>query len=176
MIEHSLELADIFGTKQLRMFSGRMPKGKSPYDYTDEALRRTEIMVKMAARKGMVLVHENEGSMYGGMADCCLGLMKEFAGENYGTTFDFANFVQCGQDTLEAYEMLAPYIKHVHVKDALAENSKVVVNGTGNGHLGEIFKRLDADGYTGYLSLEPHMFDGEASFVASLNALNQLLA
>ena len=78
-------------------------------------------------------------------------------GDHFKATFDFANFIQCGQNTLEAYEMLKPYIEYVHVKDARLSDGEVVPAGTGDGQLLDIFEKLDASGYKGYLSLEPHL-------------------
>ena len=158
-LERVAELADIFETKYIRMFSFYMPDEKNHGLYRDEVLRRTEQMVKLAASKNLVLLHENEKGIYGDMADRCLDLMQNFYGENYKCTFDFANFVQCGQDTLEAYEMLSPYIEYIHVKDALLATGEVVPGGMGDGHLREIFEKLDSKGFEGYLSLEPHLAD-----------------
>lgn len=158
-LAHIGELADVFETKYIRMFSFYIPEEKNHAFYRDEVLRRTEQMVKLAASKNLVLLHENEKGIYGDVADRCLDLMKNFYGDNYKCTFDFANFVQCGQDTLEAYEMLSPYIEYIHVKDALFKTGEVVPGGMGDGNLKEIFEKLDAKGYEGFLSLEPHLTD-----------------
>ncbi|MEG0687294.1 MAG: TIM barrel protein, partial [Hungatella sp.] len=109
--------------------------------------------------------------------------------------FDFANFVQCGQDTQEAYELLKPYIAYIHIKDALKQDGSVVPAGMGDGHVAEILKKLDQSGYAGYLSLEPHLSEftgyaalgdgtsihgrkltGEEAFTTSYRALSDLLA
>jgi sugar phosphate isomerase/epimerase len=156
---HVAELAQIFETNYIRMFSFYIPEEKNHGLYRDEVLRRTEQMVKLAASKNLVLLHENEKGIYGDMAERCLDLMKNFYGTNYKCTFDFANFVQCRQDTMEAYEMLEPYIEYIHVKDALFETGEVVPAGMGNGKLREIFEKLDNRGYRGFLSLEPHLAD-----------------
>ena len=66
--------------------------------------------------------------------------MEEFYGPAFQCTFDFANFVQCRQDTLEAYDMLKPYISYIHVKDAMWEDGMVVPAGMGDGHVAEILK------------------------------------
>ena len=157
--KRAIEIAHKMETKNIRMFSFYIPEEKNHASYRDEVLRRTEQMVKLAASKKVILLHENEKGIYGDMAERCLDLMKNFYGGNYKCTFDFANFVQCGQDTMEAYEMLAPYIEYVHVKDALFETGEVVPGGMGDGKLREIFEKLDGRGYQGYLSLEPHLAD-----------------
>lgn len=158
-LEHIMDLAEIFDTKYIRMFSFFIPEGTDPADYRDEVFRRTESMIQAAARRNMVLLHENEKDIYGDTAPRCLDLMKNFFGDNYKCTFDFANFVQCGQDPMEAYELLAPYVTYVHIKDAEKESHMVVPPGEGDGRLKDVFTLLDKAGYEGFLSLEPHLTD-----------------
>lgn len=158
-LEHVMDVAEVMGCKHIRMFSFFIPEGKNPETYRDAVMERMEKMVVVAKRRGFVLLHENEKEIYGDTAPRCLELMKRFGGENFKCTFDFANFVQCGQDTLEAYELLAPYISYVHVKDAKADDGEVVLPGEGDGHLAQVLQKLDDNGYSGFLSMEPHLVD-----------------
>lgn len=162
-VEH---LADIFETPCIRMFSFYLPENRTPESCRDEVLARLEQMVAEAAKNRLTLLHENEKAIYGDTAPRCLDLMKQFAGETFRCTFDFANFIECGQDTLEAYHMLKPYIAYVHVKDAIRETREIVPAGQGDGKLSEIFTLLDQSGYEGTLSLEPHL--------ANFSGLNSL--
>lgn len=152
-------LAEILGTRYIRMFSFYMPKDREPSEFREEVLRRLRCLAEYAAEKNLVLLHENEKGIYGDNAERCLDLMQELYGDHFKCTFDFANFVQCNQETLPAYEMLKPYISYIHVKDALFENGMVVPGGEGDGHLKEIFEKLDQSGFEGFLSLEPHLAD-----------------
>lgn len=190
---HIVELAGILDTSFIRMFSFFMPEGEEPDKFRDEVMRRMDLMVEYAAGRNVVLLHENEKGIYGDSADRCLDLMKLFYGDHFRCTFDFANFVQCGQDTMEAYEMLRPYISYIHVKDAMRESGDVVPAGTGDGNVAEILNRLDEKGYAGFLSLEPHLADfaglkslekevkergrtdGEEAFCTAYRALEKLL-
>lgn len=190
---HIVELAGILDTSFIRMFSFFMPEGEEPDKFRDEVMRRTDRMVEYAAGRNVVLLHENEKGIYGDNAARCLDLMKLFYGDHFRCTFDFANFVQCGQDTMEAYEMLRPYISYIHVKDAMRESGDVVPAGTGDGNVAEILNRLDEEGYAGFLSLEPHLADfaglkslekevkergrtdGEEAFCTAYRALEKLL-
>lgn len=164
-LSHTEQMADIFETPYIRMFSFYIPENYAAADCRSEVLFRTEAMVAEAAHNNITLLHENEKGIYGDNASRCLDLMQQFAGKHFSCTFDFANFIQCDQDPLEAYEMLSPYISYVHVKDALFATGEVVPAGTGDGHLPEIFQKLDASGYHGFLSLEPHLanFSGLAA-------------
>lgn len=190
---HIVELAGILDTSFIRMFSFFMPEGEEPDKFRDEVMRRMDLMVEYAAGRNVVLLHENEKGIYGDSAARCLDLMKLFYGDHFRCTFDFANFVQCGQDTMEAYEMLRPYISYIHVKDAMRESGDVVPAGTGDGNVAEILNRLDKEGYAGFLSLEPHLADfaglkslekevkergrtdGEEAFCTAYRALEKLL-
>lgn len=159
---HVVELAKIWSVPYIRMFSFFIPEGEAPEKYKEEVFSRMKRMVEYAAEQNVVLLHENEKEIYGGVGSRCLELMEEFYGDHFKAVFDFANFVQCGQDTLEAFEMLKPYTAYIHVKDALAENGEVVLPGDGDGHVQEILAMLEDAGYQGFLSLEPHLvsFDG----------------
>lgn len=192
-LAHIAELAKIWNTPYIRCFSFFIPEGEKPEKFRDEVFRRMDRMVELAARKNLVLLHENEKEIYGDLAPRCLELMEEFGGENLKATFDFANFVQCGQDTLEAWDMLKNHVAYVHVKDALFDGGRVVPAGQGDGNVKKILTCLDQEGFQGFLSLEPHLADfaglsgleknaakrgrtdTEAAFITAYEALQALL-
>lgn len=157
--KHIAKLAEILGTRYIRMFSFFIPQDREAEDFRDEVLKRLRCLKEYAAEKNLVLLHENEKGIYGDSAQRCLDLMQELYGDHFKCTFDFANFVQCKQETLPAYDMLKPYISYIHVKDARFEGGEVVPGGEGDGHLAEIFEKLDQAGFEGFLSLEPHLAD-----------------
>ena len=105
----------------------------------------------------MVLLHENEKDIYGDNAARCEDLMKELYGDHFKAVFDPANFVQVGEDTVNALEKLQPYVAYVHIKDANADNGKVVPVGFGDGNVESVLRTLFETGYNGFLSLEPHL-------------------
>lgn len=167
-LQHVEALADLFETPYIRMFSFYLPKQADPCAYRDQVFFRMERMVQEAAHNGLTLLHENEKGIYGDNAARCLELMKSFYSDSFRCTFDFANFVQCHQDTMEAYEMLKSYITYIHIKDARKEDGTVVPAGTGDGNVAKILSALDQTGYSGFLSLEPHLAD-----FAGLNTLEK---
>lgn len=158
--KRATEIAHMMETKNIRMFSFYVSdeKRRDPA-VKDEVFRRLRCFAEYAASEDVYLLHENEKGIYGEKASECKEIMEEFASEHFKAVFDFANFVQVGQDTLEAYEMLKQYIAYIHVKDALSENGQVVPAGFGDGHVAEILHMLFADGYDSFLSLEPHLSD-----------------
>ena len=61
------------------------------------------------------------------------------------------------KDARDAYDKLSKYIEYIHVKDA-AKDGENVPAGEGAGKIEEILKIAFKNGYSGFLSLEPHLF------------------
>lgn len=154
----AVEIAHVMETKNIRMFSFYIPEGKTE-EYKEQVFDRMGHFVDYAGANDVVLLHENEKDIYGEKAKECRQLMDAFAGKSFKAIFDFANFVQAGQDTLEAYNMLKDYIVYIHVKDAVAGSGNVVPAGMGDGNVAKILRDLYGSGYNGFLSLEPHLFN-----------------
>ena len=156
--KRACEIAHRMDTKNIRMFSFYIPEGKEK-EYKGKVFDRLGRFANYAGRNDIVLLHENEKGIYGAKAPECLEIMKKLGSDHFRAIFDFANFVQCGQDTLEAYDLLKDYVDYIHVKDARKENGTVVPVGYGDGNVEAILKKLFASGFDGFLSLEPHLFD-----------------
>ncbi|MBQ7793296.1 MAG: sugar phosphate isomerase/epimerase [Clostridia bacterium] len=188
-----VETAKYLGTKYIRIFSFYHNGGEWTEQERAEVLKRLEMMVEYAKEQDVVLLHENEKDIYGDNATRCKDLMDNLYCDNFKAVFDPANFVQCGQDTLEAYSVLKPYIEYMHIKDA-EENGNVVPAGYGIGNVEAILKALFDNGYDGFLSLEPHLgsFEGlaaleiddkmenlpeggEGTFTLAVNSLDEIL-
>ena len=167
-LKRTLEIQKELGAPYIRMFSFYMPQGRAPEDFRGEVLDRVGRMVEEAQAWDSVLLHENEKGIYGDNAPRCKELLEAFYGPHFKAVFDFANFVQVGQQTLPAYELLKPYVEYVHVKDAQWGTGAVVPAGQGDGHVKEILTDLIGGGWKGFLSLEPHLTD-----FAGLAALEQ---
>lgn len=161
-----IDIAKKMKTRYIRIFSYFM----KPCDfekYKDEVIRRLFGFVKIAENEDIVLLHENEKDIFGENAENCKYIFDNIKSPNLKGIFDPANFVQCGVDTLKAFELLKEHIVYMHIKDALP-NGEVVPAGMGIGRLPEIFGRLNADGYEGFVSLEPHL-----GFFNGLDGLEQ---
>ena len=146
-----LETAQITGAHAIRLFSFYGTEGRA--EYRDEVMERLSRFVEMAKGSGVVLCHENEKGIYGDNAARCLEIHK--AVPELKGVFDPANFVQCEQDTVKAWDLLEPYIYYGHIKDANKEG-KVVPPGMGEGNLPIYLKRFFAKGCQ-VLTLEPHL-------------------
>lgn len=175
LYKHTLDLAGVFGADRIRLFSFYIPKGVDPASCRDTVLRRMDDFVTLAKPYAVTACHENEKGIYGDIAARCLDLHQNVPG--LAAVFDPANFIQCGQDTLEGWELLKSYVNYMHVKDALP-NGSVVPPGEGIGNVPVLLEKFAAQGGS-LLSLEPHLSDfvglkalereGEASIVGTLS-------
>ena len=151
-LKHTLELANVMGSECIRMFSFFIPEGEAD-TYRDEVMERLSRMVEAANGSGVMLCHENEKGIYGETAARCAEILQCFP--QMGGIFDPANFIQCGEETLPAWELLKDRIRYMHIKDCLADG-QVVPCGKGVGHLPEILASFIALGGD-QLTLEPHL-------------------
>ena len=170
-LKRMFEIADLTGAENIRIFSFFLPKNKPPEDYRSAVLDELGIYAEMAEKAGVTLCHENEKGIYGDTAERCLDILRSVPAIR--GVFDPANFVQCGEDTWRAWELLAPYIRYMHVKDAL-KNGTVVPAGHGVGNLRRIAKAYAARGgevftvephLTGFIGLSGLERAGEASII-----------
>lgn len=161
VFRHTLDLADILGADCFRLFSFYLPQGKVPEDYKDEVIDRMGRFTELAKGHTVTLCHENEKGIYGDNAARCLDILTALPAIK--GIFDPANFIQCGQDTLEAWKLLKPCVRYLHVKDALADGS-VVPAGEGIGNLPFIVGDFLSGGGSAF-TIEPHLavFSGLAS-------------
>ena len=151
------QICNLLDCKYIRMFSFWM-LNKNPDEWKDEVLRKLRGFADIAAKYGVILIHENEKDIYGDIGSRCAGLLDELASPNFKAAFDFANFVQCGENTEACWELLKEHVAYIHIKDAVSGKNENVVCATGDGKIPEILKKaIREDGYEGFLTLEPHL-------------------
>ena len=158
--KHVIELAYTLGTSRIRMFSFYPIAGESADVTGERVFERLHKMCEITP-SDIILCHENEKGIFGENAENCLAIHKEFP--TIRGVFDPANFVQCGVDTLRAWEMLKPFVDYLHIKDALGDGT-VVPAGEGKGNVAHIVRDyLSRGGDT--MTIEPHLaeFVGLAS-------------
>lgn len=152
-LKHTLEIADILDAKNIRLFSFFIPNGKDVDSYKNEVIDRMGKFLELAKGTGINLCHENEKGIYGDIASRCLEIHKALP--DLKGIFDPANFVQCGQDTIEAWDILKDHIYYMHIKDALNEGG-VVPAGMGEGNVPYIVNEFINKGGNSF-TIEPHL-------------------
>ena len=160
---HAVEVANFFGSPYIRMFSFFIPEGEDADAYRDEVMRRTRAFVDLAEAGGVTMLHENEKDIFGDIPRRVVDLVTTMDSPNYRAIFDPANYVQCGVRPVdEALPEVRPYTDYIHIKDAKASDSSVVPAGEGDGQVRELMRSLHADGYDGFVSIEPHLGEFDA--------------
>jgi sugar phosphate isomerase/epimerase len=162
-LERAFHAAERLGTRLIRVFSFLV----APADAAaarDEVVERLGRLTARAAESGVTLVLENEKGVYGDNATRCHELLAAIAAPALRHAFDPANFVQVGVHPMrDAWPLLAPFVAHVHIKDARFSNGQIVPAGEGDGQVPELLEALARTGYQGFVTLEPHLqFAGPA--------------
>lgn len=157
---HVLDIAHIMGAGNIRMFSFHLPKDSDPANHKNQVIDYIGQFLTAAEGSGVDVCHENESGIFGDIPSRCLQLHQALPGLK--GIFDPANYIQQRQDTWAGWQMLAPYIKYMHIKDASADG-KVVPAGYGVGNLAQILTEFTKNGGNA-VTLEPHLtvFDGLA--------------
>jgi sugar phosphate isomerase/epimerase len=181
----ALHAAEVMRSPYIRVFSFFIPEGHDPGDYREEVIERMGVLAGEAQRAGVTLLHENEKEIYGDVPSRCVDILAGVGSPALRAAWDAANFVQCGisHPYTDGYESLRPYIEYVHVKDALSSSGKIVPAGEGVGQWTDTLSALEASGFDGFFSLEPHLasagkysgFSGPALFGEAVTAFRELL-
>lgn len=179
----AVERAQFFGARYVRVFSF-YHQGEEAVACRGEVVDFYHRMTEAADSADVVLLHENESHIYGDVPTRCVDLLEAVATPSLRAAFDPANFIQVGVDPLsEAWPLLKDHTTYFHIKDALADSRAVVPAGYGDGGLEDILRDAVRSGFSGFLSLEPHLKaedsvhggDGPERFVKAVTALRQVL-
>jgi sugar phosphate isomerase/epimerase len=182
-LERAVAACEALGTRNIRIFSFFVPEGRAT-EHREEVLERLGALAERAGQAGVNLLHENEKEIYGDTGERCRDLLETIGSPALRMAFDPANFVQCGVRPMEqAWPILAEYVTHVHIKDAVFADGGVRPAGQGDGAVPQLLGTLVERGYQGFLTLEPHLkvagpsggFSGEAGMRLAIGALRGLL-
>jgi sugar phosphate isomerase/epimerase len=180
----ALHVAEVLDAPYVRLFSFFIPKGQEPGRHRDEVLARMAALAAAAKGHDVVLLHENEKQIYGDNPGRCLDIIESVGSAQLRVAWDPANFVQCGvRPFSDGYQLLRPYLAYLHIKDAVMASGEVVPVGAGDGEVSQTLAALQADGFDGFFSMEPHLghaatmggFSGADLFTAATRAFTQML-
>jgi sugar phosphate isomerase/epimerase len=181
----AIKVGKFFGIRNIRVFSYYAPEGDTTEKWRDQIMGRMRAFVDMAEEADMLMLHENEGGIYGESPQNCVDLIETMNSEHFKAIFDPANFVVAKHDPAkECYPLLKKHIRYFHIKDARASDRKVTPAGEGDGGLLEVLEdQLVYEGFKGFLSLEPHLkhagksggFTGPDAFKVAAQALKKIL-
>ena len=114
---------------------------------------------RIAEDAGVTLVHENCSGWGGMSAENGNILLGEVDSPALKVVFDTGNPVTYGQNAWDYYQSVRDDIVYIHIKDAKKVDGEDVYTfcGEGDGSVKEIVGDLLQKGYSGGLSIEPHL-------------------
>ena len=140
-------------------------------------------VTEYAKTKGIVTVTENHG-YFSQDSDRVMALCERVGNENFGLLVDIGNFMCADERPAAAVGKLAPYARHVHIKDFYLRSGELTdpgkgyfrtrggdrLKGTiaGHGDVGvkQCLRTLMTAGYDGWLSIE---FEGMEDNLAAIS-------
>ncbi|HJP33231.1 MAG TPA: sugar phosphate isomerase/epimerase family protein [Candidatus Latescibacteria bacterium] len=159
----ALQRADQFDCRFVRLFSF-YHEAEEPAAVRDLVVAQLQRMAAAATEAGVTLVHENEKGIYGDTPERCLDLLTTVGSEHLKAAFDPANFVQCGADSMQSWDLLASHVIYFHIKDAVADSGRVVPAGLGDGDVEQVLAAALNRGFSGFLSIEPHLKEQDPDY------------
>jgi len=157
MLDTLCQISNALDCRYIRIFSYYIPKGENPDLYHDQVIENIKQLANIAQKYNVILLHENEKDIFGDIGRRCDEMLKGVNSPHFKAIFDFANFVQVGENTLDCYELLKSEVEYIHIKDAVVSSNQNVVCGEGEGQIKTILTDLINNGYQGFLTLEPHL-------------------
>ena len=176
----AIELAHLFGTKYIRIFSF-YHEGKTLDEIREKVMKRLTLMLGVAKREGIILCHENEAGIYGEKGEMCRDMLVTLNDGNFRAVIDPSNFVFAGEHPFESLKKVHEFIEYAHIKDSIF-GGEIVPAGKGDGQVREVLDFLRYhDGM--FTTLEPHLslagsmrgFSGEEQFRIACKALTDIL-
>ena len=150
-----IDLAQSLGAPYVRvMATDAVPQ---PTGTVDEGviIAQAQAIAPYAAEKGVTLLIETNGVW----ADSArlAGLLTRIAHPAFAALWDVHHpYRYMGERPADTYQRLAPFIRHVHLKDSVSEGGQIQYRMLGNGDLPltEAITVLENGSYTGFYCLE----------------------
>jgi len=162
--KHAVDLALLFETPYIRMFSYYAPEGQNIDDYRDQVMDRMAAKLEVLKDVDVTMVHENEAKIYGHTAEHCVDIVETINSPKLRLAYDPANFVWAEKITdnvKSCWPVMKPYVVHIHIKDwKLGAKDVGSIPGEGDGQIKELLAELAAMAYDGCLTMEPHLQAG----------------
>jgi sugar phosphate isomerase/epimerase len=163
--QRAMELAQRFGTPNIRIFSYYPAADGEPWDqWRDEVLQRMLRKAQLAEQTGVRLVHENEHRIYGDSPERVQDVMATVLAQadlrHFGAVYDPANYVFCGYDPWQGWQRTNQWTIHFHIKDWRAGEPHGCLAGEGHGRIPEVMAEAVKMGYDGFATMEPHLLGG----------------
>lgn len=148
-----IDLAGDLAVPAIRVFGGMIPEGIRREEAIDNLTQALAAIADHAAAREVLLCLETHD-------DWCdprhvAAVMQQVGHPAIAVNWDIMHPVRTGvMGIQESYDVLRPWIKHVHVHDGVGQNVEFVAIGSGDIDHKTAIECLQRDGYRGYISGE----------------------
>lgn len=148
-LKHHLELAAAAGVPMIRLFGGEVDDPDVPR----RAAQRLREAADTSVRTGVAMLLETHDAMLEGRV--IAGVLEEAAVPTAGALWDILNPWRAGETPEATARYLAPWVRHVHIKDAASKTELApLIPGTGVVPIKPILSILARSDYRGWVELE----------------------
>ncbi len=176
-----IALAGKLGAPLARVFGGFIPEGVTLEDAIARLADNLSTLGDCAREQGVCVAVETHDSFLTGKV--LAEVMKATNHESVGVVWDVSNCFRTGEPIEETAALLAPYLKHVHIKDSVldGDEARLTFIGAGDVPIREALTILARMGYKGYLSYEwekvwqPNLPDPEEAFPQYIEKMREYL-
>jgi sugar phosphate isomerase/epimerase len=150
-----LKLASFIGAPCVRVFGGRISEGVTRDQAKRHLIQSFRELAPIAKEEGVYVCLESHDDWCN--PDDIAEVMKEVDHPNVAVNWDISHTLRLGGKTPEyTFQLLQPWIRHVHFHDTLLTTSKYHQRPMGQGEIDHVvpLKLLKNSGYDGYLSGE----------------------
>jgi sugar phosphate isomerase/epimerase len=181
-LNKAIKAAQHLNCGRIRVFTPRAPDeraeelGPRIIDWMREQRDR-------ATNQGVVLIVENDDRYWNAFPENSKRLFDALGSPGFRAAFDFANTVLIGYRPMrDWFPWLLPHVDTLHIKDAVEAEHRVVPAGEGEGEIEETLAWMLGQGWTGPLTIEPHLqaagpfggFSGPELFGEATNARRRI--
>lgn len=157
-LERVCGIARLAGTSLLRIDGGWAKDGVPPERWRERIVAGLSAIRPFVEREGYTLALDNHGLVTND-ADLQVGIFREVGSDHIGANVDTMNYRWAGHDLATVarfYHEIAPYARHVHIKDGVGSlrSYRGTVLGEGELDLELAVRELVAAGYPGVWAVE----------------------
>lgn len=148
-------LASELGVPLLRVFCGEIPDGLERGAIREQIVHALRELAPLAAEAGVTIAVETHDDW--SSPDEMAAIMKAVDHPSVAVVWDVMHTLRgAGASMEEAYRVLKPWIRHVHIHDGLLDLSQLAFLPIGQGEIDHrpVVRLLMEDGYEGVLSGE----------------------
>ena len=166
MIRRSFEASKMLGSRMMvihtqSIFDAEGYNAEKTHIYNNVFLAE---MGELAAKFGLTLAIENVFPIPGAIGHACYPeemaeLMQELNDPLFGICWDLGHANMAQVEHEKALEIIAPWLRHIHVNDNKAKTDEHTIPGYGTVPWDKVMQKLKAIGYQGDLTLTTRTFN-----------------